>query len=258
MTKESFNELRSRFLNWKAEGQKIASPTAYDYPTARLLDEAGVNFLLIGDSLGMVVLGYPDTIDVTMEDMIHHTKAVARGCKRAVVIADMPFRSYETPQQAVENAKRLEDAGAQCVKLEGGRVILPQIEAILNANIPILAHLGMLPQHVREEGGYHIKGKLEAEQKALLEDALTLEKTGVLGTVLELVKHDFAGQISRALKIPTIGIGAGSNCDGQILVFHDLIGYFPWFVPKHVKQILHTGEDIREGVRKWVDELQRS
>lgn len=258
MTRDSFIELRSRFLNWKAEGKKIASLTAYDYPTARLLDEAGVDFLLIGDSLGMVVLGYPDTIDVTMEDMIHHTKAVARGCKRAVVIADMPFRSYETPQQAVETAKRLEDAGAQCVKLEGGRAILPQIEAILNANIPILAHLGMLPQHVREEGGYHIKGKLEAEQKALLEDALALEKAGVLGTVLELVKHDFAGQISRTLRIPTIGIGAGSNCDGQILVFHDLIGYFPWFVPKHVKQILHTGEDIREGVRKWVDELKRS
>ena len=258
MTRESFIELRSRFLNWKAEGKKIASLTAYDYPTARLLDEAGVDFLLIGDSLGMVVLGYPDTIDVTVEDMVHHTKAVARGCKRAVVIADMPYKSYETPQQAVETAKRLEDAGAQCVKLEGGRSILPQIEAILNANIPILAHLGMLPQHVREEGGYHIKGKVEAEQKALLEDALALEKVGVLGTVLELVKHDLAGEISRALKIPTIGIGAGSNCDGQILVTHDLIGYFPWFVPKHVKQILHTGEDIREGVRKWVEELKRS
>ena len=258
MTRESFIELRSRFLNWKAEGKKIASLTAYDYPTARLLDEAGVDFLLIGDSLGMVVLGYPDTIDVTVEDMIHHTKAVARGCKRAVVIADMPYKSYETPQQAVETAKRLEDAGAQCVKLEGGRAILPQIEAILNANIPILAHLGMLPQHVREEGGYHIKGKVEAEQKALLEDALTLEKVGVLGTVLELVKHDLAGEISRALKIPTIGIGAGSNCDGQILVTHDLIGYFPWFVPKHVKQILHIGENIREGVRKWVEELKRS
>lgn len=258
MTRESFIELRSRFLNWKAEGKKIASLTAYDYPTARLLDEAGVDFLLIGDSLGMVVLGYPDTIDVTVEDMVHHTKAVARGCKRAVVIADMPYKSYETPQQAVETAKRLEDAGAQCVKLEGGRAILPQIEAILNANIPILAHLGMLPQHVREEGGYHIKGKVEAEQKALLEDALALEKVGVLGTVLELVKHDLAGEISRALKIPTIGIGAGSNCDGQILVTHDLIGYFPWFVPKHVKQILHTGEDIREGVRKWVEELKRS
>ena len=258
MTKESFIELRSRFRNWKAKGQKIASLTAYDYPTARLLDEAGLDFLLIGDSLGMVVLGYPDTIDVTMEDMVHHTKAVARGCKRAVVIADMPFRSYETPQQAVENAKRLEDAGAQCIKLEGGRVILPQIEAILNANIPILAHLGMLPQHVREEGGYHIKGKVEAEQKALMEDALTLEKAGVLGIVLELVKHDLAGEISRALKIPTIGIGAGSNCDGQILVTHDLIGYFPWFIPKHVTQILHTGADIREGVRKWVEELKRS
>ncbi|MBR5690381.1 MAG: 3-methyl-2-oxobutanoate hydroxymethyltransferase [Verrucomicrobia bacterium] len=258
MTRESFIELRSRFLNWKAEGKKIASLTAYDYPTARLLDEAGVDFLLIGDSLGMVVLGYPDTIDVTVEDMVHHTKAVARGCKRAVVIADMPYKSYETPQQAVETAKRLEDAGAQCVKLEGGRAILPQIEAILNANIPILAHLGMLPQHVREEGGYHIKGKVEAEQKALLEDALALEKVGVLGTVLELVKHDLAGEISRALKIPTIGIGAGSNCDGQILVTHDLIGYFPWFVPKHVKQILHIGEDIREGVRKWVEELKRS
>ena len=258
MTRESFIELRSRFLNWKAEGKKIASLTAYDYPTARLLDEAGVDFLLIGDSLGMVVLGYPDTIDVTVEDMVHHTKAVARGCKRAVVITDMPYKSYETPQQAVETAKRLEDAGAQCVKLEGGRAILPQIEAILNANIPILAHLGMLPQHVREEGGYHIKGKVEAEQKALLEDALALEKVGVLGTVLELVKHDLAGKISRALKIPTIGIGAGSNCDGQILVTHDLIGYFPWFVPKHVKQILHIGEDIREGVRKWVEELKRS
>ena len=258
MTRESFIELRSRFLNWKAESKKIASLTAYDYPTARLLDEAGVDFLLIGDSLGMVVLGYPDTIDVTVEDMVHHTKAVARGCKRAVVIADMPYKSYETPQQAVETAKRLEDAGAQCVKLEGGRAILPQIEAILNANIPILAHLGMLPQHVREEGGYHIKGKVEAEQKALLDDALALEKAGVLGTVLELVKHDLAGEISRALKIPTIGIGAGSNCDGQILVTHDLIGYFPWFVPKHVKQILHTGEDIREGVRKWVEELKRS
>ena len=258
MTRESFIELRSRFLNWKAEGKKIASLTAYDYPTARLLDEAGVDFLLIGDSLGMVVLGYPDTIDVTVEDMVHHTKAVARGCKRAVVIADMPYKSYETPQQAVETAKRLEDAGAQCVKLEGGRAILPQIEAILNANIPILAHLGMLPQHVREEGGYHIKGKVEAEQKALLEDALALEKAGVLGTVLELVKHDLAGEISRALKIPTIGIGAGSNCDGQILVTHDLIGYFPWFVPKHVKQILHIGENIREGVRKWVEELKRS
>ena len=258
MTRESFIELRSRFLNWKAEGKKIASLTAYDYPTARLLDEAGVDFLLIGDSLGMVVLGYPDTIDVTVEDMVHHTKAVARGCKRAVVIADMPYKSYETPQQAVETAKRLEDAGAQCVKLEGGRTILPQIEAILNANIPILAHLGMLPQHVREEGGYHIKGKVEAEQKALLEDALALEKAGVLGTVLELVKHDLAGEISRALKIPTIGIGAGSNCDGQILVTHDLIGYFPWFVPKHVKQILHIGENIREGVRKWVEELKRS
>ncbi|MBO4545410.1 MAG: 3-methyl-2-oxobutanoate hydroxymethyltransferase [Verrucomicrobia bacterium] len=258
MTRESFIELRSRFLNWKAEGKKIASLTAYDYPTARLLDEAGVDFLLIGDSLGMVVLGYPDTIDVTVEDMVHHTKAVARGCKRAVVIADMPYKSYETPQQAVETAKRLEDAGAQCVKLEGGRAILPQIEAILNANIPILAHLGMLPQHVREEGGYHIKGKVEAEQKALLEDALALEKVGVLGTVLELVKHDLAGEISRALKIPTIGIGAGSNCDGQILVTHDLIGYFPWFVPKHVKQILHIGENIREGVRKWVEELKRS
>ncbi|MBO4796829.1 MAG: 3-methyl-2-oxobutanoate hydroxymethyltransferase [Verrucomicrobia bacterium] len=258
MTRDSFIELRSRFLKWKADGKKIASLTAYDYPLARLLDEAGVDVLLIGDSLGMVVLGYPDTIDVTVEDMVHHTKAVARGCKHAVVITDMPYKSYETPQQAVETAKRLEDAGAQCVKLEGGRAILPQIEAILNANIPVLAHLGMLPQHVREEGGYHIKGKAEAEQKALMEDALTLEKAGVLGTVLELVKHDFAGQISRALEIPTIGIGAGSNCDGQILVTHDLIGYFPWFVPKHVKQILHTGEDIREGVRKWVEELKRS
>lgn len=177
-------EILNRFLQMKAQGKKIAALTAYDYPMARLLDEAGVDILLIGDSLGNVVLGYPDTTLVKMEDMIHHTGAVARAHPHALVVSDMPYKSYETPAQALENAKRLVDAGAQCVKAEGGRAILPQLEAILSHDIPVLGHLGMLPQHVREEGGYHIKGKVEAEQEALLEDALALEKAGVMGIVL--------------------------------------------------------------------------
>lgn len=241
----------------KAKGERIAALTAYSYPMGRLLDEAGVDLLLVGDSLGMVVLGYPDTTSVTMEDMIHHTSAVARSKPKALLVADMPYKSYDTPEQAVTNARRLIQAGAECVKPEGGRSILPQLKAIIEDGIPVLAHLGMLPQHVREEGGiYHIKGKIEVEQQALLEDAMAVEKVGAMGTVLELVKHDFTGQITRALQIPTIGIAAGPDCDGQILVSYDLVGAFPWFVPKFVKPALHVGQDIRQAVHGWVTSVK--
>ncbi len=246
-----------RIRSMKAQGQRIAALTAYDYPMGKLLDEAGVDVLLVGDSLGMVVLGYPNTTSVTMADMIHHTSAVARSKPKALLVADMPFKSYETPQQAVENARALIHAGAECVKAEGGLSILPQIKAILSDGIPVMGHLGMLPQHVLEEGGiYHVKGKVEAEREAILADARALDEAGVMSMVLELVKHDFTGEVTQAVSVPTIGIGSGNDCDGQILVTHDLVGSFPWFTPKFVKPILHTGNDIRQAVQNWIQTIR--
>lgn len=180
-----------KILDMKKRGEKISALTAYDYPMARLLDEAGVDILLVGDSVGNVVLGFPDTTHVTMEHMLHHVAAVARAHPRGLLIADMPYRSYEEPEEAVRNARRLVEAGAQCLKIEGGRAVLPQVEAVLAAGIPVCGHLGMLPQQILLEGGYRIKGKAEAEQKVLLEDALALEKAGVMAIVLELVQKDF-------------------------------------------------------------------
>lgn len=247
-----------KILNMKKRGEKISALTAYDYPMARLLDEAGVDILLVGDSLGNVVLGFPDTTHVTMEHMIHHVGAVARAHPKGLLIADMPYRSYETPEEALRNARRLVEAGAQCVKLEGGRAILPQVEAVLEKGIPICGHLGMLPQQILVEGGYRVKGKIESEQAALMEDALALEKAGVMAIVLELVQKDFTPRITAALKIPTIGIGSGTACDGQVLVTHDLTGAFPWFTPRHVKPALQTGADIRRAVQDWVASLKQS
>lgn len=247
-----------KILNMKKRGEKISALTAYDYPMARLLDEAGVDILLVGDSLGNVVLGFPDTTHVTMEHMIHHVGAVARAHPKGLLIADMPYRSYETPEEALRNALRLVEAGAQCVKLEGGRAILPQVEAVLEKGIPICGHLGMLPQQILVEGGYRVKGKIESEQAALMEDALALEKAGVMAIVLELVQKDFTPRITAALKIPTIGIGSGTACDGQVLVTHDLTGAFPWFTPRHVKPALQTGADIRRAVQDWVASLKQS
>jgi 3-methyl-2-oxobutanoate hydroxymethyltransferase len=236
----------------KHSGEKIAALTAYDYPTAKLIDEAGVPLILVGDSVGMVVLGYPDTTHVTMGEMEHHVRAVARSNPRALLAADLPYRSYETPHAAVEHAKRLVAAGAEAVKAEGGREIVPQVNAIIEAGIPFLGHLGMLPQHVIEEGGYHVKGKNATEREALLADALALAGAGAFAVVLELVTASVASEITAHISIPTIGIGSGPDCDGQIRVIHDLVGLFPWFTPKFVRPRLRVGEEIRGAVTDWM------
>lgn len=235
----------------KARGEKIAALTAYDFPLTRLLDEAGIPLILVGDSVGMVVLGYADTTSVTMADMEHHVRAASRAKPRAVLAADLPYASYTTPEQAVTNARRLVAAGAEAVKAEGGRAILPQVRAIVAAGIPFLGHLGMLPQQVREEGGYRIKGKTEAEHTALLADAHALAEAGAFAVVLELVTPVVAREITQQIAIPTIGIGSGPDCDGQILVTQDLLGFLPWVTLKHVRVRLNAGEQIREAARAW-------
>lgn len=240
----------------KARGQKIAALTAYDFPMTRLLDEVGLPLLLVGDSLGMVVLGYPDTTHVTMADMEHHVSAAARAKPRALLVADLPYRSYETVDAALTNAKRLVAAGAEAIKAEGGRAILPQVQALVANGIPFLGHLGMLPQHVLEEGGYHIKGKKAPEQQALLADAEALTQAGAFGIVLELVTPPVAKEISQRIPIPTIGIGSGSDCDGQVLVTPDLLGTQPWYTLKHVKPRLNAAEQMRAAVKQWQESLQ--
>jgi 3-methyl-2-oxobutanoate hydroxymethyltransferase len=235
----------------KTRGEKIAALTAYDFPMAKLLDEAGVPFLLVGDSLGMVVLGYPDTTHVTMAEMEHHIRAVARAKTNALVGGDLPFKSYETISDAAANAKKLIAAGADFVKAEGGVEILPQVQAIVAAGISFCGHLGMLPQHVLEEGGYKIKGKQEAEHQKLLNDAKALSDAGAFAIVLELVTPPVAKEISETISIPTIGIGSGPDCDGQILVTQDLIGAFPWFTPKFVKPKVNVAAEIKSAVAAW-------
>ena len=237
------------------KGTGFAALTAYDYAMARLLDAAGVPLILVGDSLGMVVLGHPDTTMVTIAEMEHHVRAAARANPRGLLVADLPARSYETADQALATAERLKAAGAEAVKAEGGREILPQIRAILAAGIPFLGHLGMLPQHVKEEGGYRVKGKVPAEREALLEDAAALCDAGVFGVVLELVKPDVAAEITRAISIPTIGIGAGDACDGQILVTPDLFGTSPDYIPKHVPVRPELGRRMVEIVQTWKESI---
>lgn len=241
---------------WKASGRRIAALTAYDYPQTRMLDEAGVPVLLVGDSLGMVVLGYPDTTRVSLADMEHHVRAAARARPRALLLGDLPYRSYEDPEQALGSARRLVAAGAEGVKAEGGREILPQVRAIVGAGIPFMGHLGMLPQHVLEEGGYRIKGRDEAQRQALLADARALEAAGAFAIVLELVTAPVAAEVSRALSIPTIGIGSGTDCDGQILVTPDLVGMFPWFTPKFVRRRADGAAVIRAAVGEWMADFQ--
>jgi 3-methyl-2-oxobutanoate hydroxymethyltransferase len=235
----------------KARGEKIAALTAYDYPMAKLLDEAGIPLLLVGDSLGMVVLGYPDTTQVTMAEMEHHVRAAARAKTNALLGGDLPFKSYETISDTVANARRLIAAGAEFVKLEGGVEILPQVKAIVAAGISFCGHLGMLPQHVLEEGGYKIKGKQEAEHQKLLNDAKALADAGAFAIVLELVTPPVAREISQSISIPTIGIGSGPDCDGQILVTPDLTGGFPWFTPRFVKPLANCAAEIKSAVAAW-------
>ena len=237
----------------KHRGERITALTAYDYPTARLLDESGIDIILVGDSLGMVVLGYRDTTQVTFEEMLHHTRAAARGVKRALLVADLSVGTYETPEAATANARRLVDAGAQAVKLEGGASHTAQIAAIVGTGIPLMAHIGMLPQSVREEGGYKVKGRGAVEAERLLQDARAVEAAGAFSVVLEIVAADTARRITDAIGIPTIGIGSGENCDGQILVTHDLIGLYPWFTPKFVSPEVHVAEEIRRAARIFID-----
>jgi len=235
----------------KARGEKIAALTAYDFPMTKLLDEAGIPLILVGDSLGMVVLGYPDTTRVTMAEMEHHVRAAARAKPRALLGADMPFRSYETAAAAVKNAKKLVTAGAEFVKAEGGREIIEPVRAMVSAGIPFCGHLGMLPQHVLEEGGYHVKGRNEPEHQALLEDAKALADAGAFAIVLELVTPPVAKEITAHMPIPTIGIGSGDGCDGQILVTLDLVGLFPWFTPRFVKPRANCAAEIKSAVAAW-------
>ena len=235
----------------RMKGQKIPALTAYDYPMTRLLDEIGIPLILVGDSLGMVVLGYPDTTQVTMAEMEHHVRAAARAKPKTLLAADLPYRSYETVESAVANARRLVGAGAEAVKAEGGRKILSQVRAVIAAGIPFLGHLGMLPQSVREEGGYHVKGKEESEREALLADARGLAEAGAFAIVLELVAPPVAKEITQTIPVPTIGIGSGPDCDGQILVTTDLLGTFPWFTPKFVKPRLNAADQMRAAIEEW-------
>lgn len=232
----------------KLEGRKISMLTCYDYTTACLMEAAGVDTVLIGDSLGMTMLGYDDTLPVTMEDMIHHTRAVSRGLKNTFLIADMPFLSYQTSiYDAVLNAGRLMKEGhAQAVKLEGGAKVCEQIEAITKADIPVVAHLGLTPQSVNAFGGFKVQGKNKAQAKQILEDALAVEKAGAFMVVLECIPEKLATLITKRLTIPTIGIGAGAGCDGQVLVYQDMLGMFEGIKPKFVKQFAQIGKEMKD------------
>lgn len=236
------------FQQMKEKGEKISMLTAYDYSTARLVDEAGVNSILVGDSLGNVMLGYEDTIAVTVEDMIHHGRAVARGAKNALVVVDMPFLSYQTSvYDAVANAGRImKETHCGAVKLEGGAVVCPQIKAIVDASIPVCAHLGLTPQSINAFGGFKVQGKtVEAAQK-LIDDAKAVEEAGAFAVVLECVPAKLAKLVSEAVSIPTIGIGAGNGCDGQVLVYADMLAMFSDFCPKFVRKFANVGEIMRQ------------
>lgn len=244
-------------MQMKNSGHKISMLTAYDYTTARLLDEAGVNTILVGDSLGNVILGYEDTISVTVEDMIHHSAAVARGAKNALVVTDLPFMSYQTSvYDAVVNAGRLMKEGrAGAVKLEGGKEVCPQIKAIVSAGIPVVAHLGLTPQSINTFGGFKVQGKTEAAAKKLIEDAKAVEEAGAFLLVLECVPAKLAKLVTESINIPTIGIGAGAGCDGQVLVIYDMLGMFSDFKPKFVKHFANAGDMIREAVKTYIAEI---
>ena len=244
-------------MQMKNSGHKISMLTAYDYTTARLLDEAGVNTILVGDSLGNVILGYEDTISVTVEDMIHHSAAVARGAKNALVVTDLPFMSYQTSvYDAVVNAGRLMKEGrAGAVKLEGGKEVCPQIKAIVSAGIPVVAHLGLTPQSINTFGGFKVQGKTETAAKKLIEDAKAVEEAGAFLLVLECVPAKLAKLVTESINIPTIGIGAGAGCDGQVLVIYDMLGMFSDFKPKFVKHFANAGDVIREAVKTYIAEI---
>lgn len=241
----------------KARGEPIPMLTAYDAATARLLDEAGIPLLLVGDSLGMVVLGYPDTTAVTMEDMLHHVKAVVRGSRRALVIADMPFMSYHVGlKRAMDNARRfIQEAGAQAVKLEGGEGVAETIRRLVAAGIPVMGHVGLTPQQVLNLGGFRVQGRSLEAAEQVVQDALAVEAAGAFAVVLECIPAELARLITESLEIPTIGIGAGPDCDGQVQVIHDLLGWIPDFTPKHARRYADLDEVIRGAAGRYAEDV---
>lgn len=247
------------FKQSKQQGRKISMLTAYDYSTAKLMDEAGINAILVGDSLGNVVLGYEDTLSVTMEDMIHHGAAVARGAKNAMVVVDMPFMSYQASvYDAVVNAGRLMKEGrASAVKLEGGKEVCPQVKAVTEAGIPVMGHLGLTPQSINALGGHRVQGKTQQAAQKLLDDARALQEAGAFAVVLECVPEKLADKVTKELEIPTIGIGAGAGCDGQVLVYQDMLGMFSDFTPKFVKKFANVGQVMKEAFKSYINEMQQ-
>lgn len=253
------NNAQEKIASIKARkgGLPLTMLTAYDYPTARVLDESGVDFVLVGDSVGMVMLGFPDTTLVTLEHMLHHTAAVARAVKKALLVADLPINTYDTPGQALSTARRLVEAGAEAVKLEGGVDQEAKIAAIVDAGIPVVAHLGLLPQRVREEGGYKIKGKTATEAEALMLDVQAVNRAGACSIVLEGIIPGLARDMTRASAVPTLGIGSGKGtCDGDVAVISDLIGAFPWFVPGFAKPRADVAGVISHVAHEWIADIQ--
>jgi 3-methyl-2-oxobutanoate hydroxymethyltransferase len=242
----------------KARGEKIVAVTAYDHPSARFADGAGVDLILVGDTLGMVVLGYPTTLPVTMEEMVHHTKAVVRAGVRALVVADLPFLSYQVGEEdAIRNAGRLlKEAGAAAVKLEGGHRVAPLVRRLAEAGIPVMAHLGMTPQSVHEFGGFRLQARDAAAARRLRDEALELEAAGAFSVVLELVPAEVAREVTRVLRIPTIGIGAGPDCDGQVQVIHDLLGLFEDFQPRHALRYADLGAEARKALASYAADVR--
>lgn len=254
--------MKSRDKAERVKAMKGSKPvsclTGYDFATGKLLDEAGVDVILVGDSLGMVVLGFPDTTHVTMDHMLHHTAAVARGVENALVVGDLPIHSYDSPAEALRNAKLLVEAGADAVKLEGGLKQIKKVEAIIDAGIPVFGHMGMLPQRVLEEGGYKKKGKSDGEVDAILEGCLALENAGCFAVVLESVVGKSAAKITDALAIPTIGIGCGEgNCDGEIAVITDVVGAYPWFVPPFAIVRADVAGETKRAAGEYIAAVQR-
>jgi 3-methyl-2-oxobutanoate hydroxymethyltransferase len=242
----------------KASGEKITMLTAYDYAISSILDECNIDMILVGDSLGMVVLGYDTTLPVTMEDMLHHTKAVSRAAQNALIVADMPFLSYQiSPTTALANAGRfLQEANVQAVKLEGGREYAESVQKIVSAGIPVMAHLGLTPQSIHQIGGYKVQGKKEDAARKIVEDAKILEEAGAFSLVLECIPEGLASEITHSLTIPTIGIGAGVNCDGQVLVINDMLGIYERFTPKHVKKYANLNLEIKKAVKTYIAEVK--
>ncbi len=242
----------------KQKGEKIAMLTAYDYSTARIVDEAGIPLILVGDSLGMVILGYESTIPVTMDEMLHHTKAVVRGTKRSLIVGDMPFMTYHiSTADALKNAARfIQEAGAQAVKLEGGITVAEKVQRIVECGIPVMGHIGLTPQSINQLGGYKVQGKTPETAARLLEDALALEKAGAFAVVLETVPSPLAALITQKVSIPTIGIGAGIDCDGQVQVINDILGSFTGFVPKHAKQYARLIDIMSSAITDYYNEVR--